>query len=124
MIGSWGRGLRWLSGLAVALACNAGCSRSVDVTLDLEPRLASDCHTPVATTVRWDASGAGIKAVRLEVHNLGGRSKLWAISGGRGELTAGAWAHDGYTVTLKDMHGVELARRTLVTTPCPRKPRL
>lgn len=93
------------------------------VTLSMQPEVVSACTTPVATAVEWDVGGAGVQGVKLEVHNLGRPPKLWVQGGPRGKAEGGAWAHDGYTVTLKSSEdGRVLARRTLTTEPCSRQP--
>ena len=84
----------------------------------LEPNVVSACDLPVATRVIWDVTALGLKYVRFEVSELGGRPKHWMVGNAAGQLEAGAWADDGYTVTLKSMNGVVLARRTLTTIPC------
>ena len=95
-----------------------GCTRSSEVILELTPSVVSECLTPVATRVRWDVSPLGLQWARLEVNNLGAPRKLWMAGPQKGEAESGAWAHDGYTVTLMSNNGVVLARRTLITEPC------
>lgn len=111
---------RLRAGVAVLLACAAaaGCSRE-GVRLRLEPAVARACDLPVATHVSWDVAPLGLKYVDVEVANLGETPKLWIPGKSRGAATSGAWAQDGYTVTLKARNGVVLARRTLTTIPCP-----
>ena len=106
-----------LASMAACVAV-ASCSRE-PVRFELEPHVVSSCHQPVATRVSWDVSSLGLKWVQIEVNNLGRRPKLWFVGGAKGSEQAGAWAHDGYTVTLKARNGVVLARRTLTTAPCP-----
>lgn len=111
-------------GAAVVLFATAGLASAwlhrgpAPVKLTLEPQEVPECSTPVATRVEWDAAAAGATGVKLEVHNLGRPAKLWTQGGPAGSAEGGAWAHDGYTVTLKDSHGRVLARRTLTTQPC------
>ena len=102
------------------MATLAGCQRP-QVQFGLEPAVVSACNLPVAIRVRWDVGALGLKRARLEVNNLGRQPKVWVEGASRGEERTGAWAHDGFTVTLKSMNGVELAKRTLTTTPCPGK---
>jgi hypothetical protein len=94
------------------------------VQLELVPATVSACEkSPVATTVRWDASRLGLKSVRLEVNNVGSPRKVWQIRGSRGSAKTGKWAQDGYTVSLMWRNFV-LKKRTLTTEPClERKPR-
>ncbi|WP_447730892.1 hypothetical protein [Pseudoxanthomonas suwonensis] len=88
------------------------------VKLSMQPERVRTCETPVATVVEWDASAIRVGSVKLEVNNLGRPPKLWVQAGRRGSAETGAWAHDGYTVTLKTPDGRVLARRTLTTEPC------
>lgn len=106
---------------AFAVLVAAGCSPAGKAELELTPSTVSACHLPVATTVRWDVSGLGLTQARLEVNNIGRPPKLWMIGGSSGTAEAGAWAQDGYTVTLLSANGVVLARRTLTTEVCPGK---
>lgn len=92
------------------------------VKLVMQPEVVRACTTPVVTAVEWDVGQTGVKGVSLEVHNLGRPPKLWVQGGPRGQADAGAWAHDGYTVTLKSADGRVLARRTLTTEPCSDPP--
>jgi hypothetical protein len=87
----------------------------------LEPNVVSSCVQPVSTRVSWDVTPLGLEYAEVEVYNLGRQPKLWVTGTAKGEATAGAWAHDGYTVLLKSRNGVVLAKRTLTTTPCPGK---
>ena len=97
----------------------SACSRSAKVRFELQPSVVSACTQPVATTVDWDVSGLGLQFVLIEVNNLGRQPKLWISGGPKGSASAGAWAHDGYSVTLKAKNGVVIAKRTLTTLPCP-----
>lgn len=109
--------------LAVAVgAClgAGGCNRA-QPKFELVPSVVSSCTQPVATKVIWDVRPLGLKYAEVEVGNLGRVPKTWVSGGATATFEAGAWAHDGYTVTLKAMNGVVLARRTLTTTPCPGK---
>jgi hypothetical protein len=91
------------------------------VQLELVPATVSACEKfPVATTVRWDASGLGLKSVRLEVNNVGSRRKVWQIRRSSGTAKTGKWAQDGYTVSLMWRNFV-LKKRTLTTEPCPER---
>lgn len=105
---------------AVLLACviGVGCSRQ-GVQLQLEPAVARVCDLPVATRVSWDVTPLGLKYVDIQVANLGEAPKSWTTGGAKGAETSGAWAQDGYTVTLRSRNGVVLARRTMTTIPCP-----
>jgi hypothetical protein len=88
------------------------------VRLSMQPERVRTCETPVATVVEWDASALRIDGVELFVANLGRSPKLWTRGGARGIAETGAWAHEGYTVTLKTLDGRVLARRTLTAEPC------
>ena len=96
----------------------AGCARE-GVQLQLEPAVVRACELPVATRVSWDVTRLGLKHVDIEVANLGEAPKFWTSGDARGAETSGAWAQDGYTFMLKSKNGVELARRTMTTVPCP-----
>ena len=109
-----------LLSMLVVVAMATGCRRP-QVRLELEPAVVSACNLPVAVGVRWDASALGLKRARVEVNNLGRQPKVWIDGASRGHALTGTWANDGFTVTLRSMNGVELGRRTLMTTPCPGK---
>ena len=96
----------------------AGCARE-GVQLHLEPAVVRACELPVAPRVSWYVTRLGLKHVDIEVANLGEAPKFWTSGDARGAETSGAWAQDGYTVMLKSRNGVELARRTMTTVPCP-----
>ena len=100
----------------------AGCGKAPQAEFVLEPSVVSACDLPVATRVRWDVSALGLKYAKVEVNNFARVPKDWVGGGVRGDYRAGPWANDGYTVTLKSLNGVVLARRTLATTPCEGKP--
>jgi len=102
----------------IAFAAAAACSRD-GVHLQLEPAVVRECELPVATRVSWDVTRMGLKHVDIEVANLGEAPKFWTDGEATGTATSGAWAQDGYTVMLKAKNGVELARRTMTTVPCP-----
>ncbi|WP_462080716.1 hypothetical protein [Luteimonas sp. RIT-PG2_3] len=87
----------------------------------MTPSTVSACELPVAVDVHWDASRLGLKRVVLEVHNVATKPRLWLSGESRGSQKTGAWAHDGFTVTLKAMNGVVLGRKTLTTERCPGK---
>ena len=106
--------------LIVALGMVAGCQRP-EIHFELEPAVVSSCKQPVAVRANWDVTALGLKRVRLEVNNIGRQPKVWAEGTTVGSEQTGAWAHDGFTVTLRAMNGVELGRRTLTTVPCPGK---
>ncbi len=110
----------WL--LVPALAGMTGaCSREAAV-LVLSPARVSACAQPVALDVQWDATRLNLKRVKLEVNDIGRKPQTWHLAEARGQAQTGVWASDGFTVTLKAMNGVVLARRTLTTSPCPDKP--
>lgn len=106
-----------LAGVAMA-----ACSRGGGAILELEPSVVSACRLPTAVDVTWDASSLGLKLAVLEVNNPGRRPKLWIQGDSVGSQRTGEWAHDGFTVTLRSMNEVELARRTLTTIPCASGP--
>lgn len=97
----------------------AGCARMGQAELELVPAVVAECKLPTATVVRWDVSRLGLRKARLEINNLGEPRKFWINGEAAGSAEAGAWARDGYTVTLLSMNGVVLARRTLTTFDCP-----
>jgi hypothetical protein len=111
-----------LAGSLLLVACLVipACGRR-QVHFELQPGVASSCKQPIATRVVWDAAPLGVTQVQIWVNNLGRPPQLWLAGGGSGAHTTGAWARDGYTVTLKSIDGRMLARRTLTTTPCPGK---
>lgn len=105
-------------------ALSSGCAKQSksQALLEIEPAVVRDCDLPTALGVRWDASALGLESTQLEVNNVGGRPKLWIRDHSVGEAhTGGTWAEDGFTVTLRAINGVELARRTLTSVPCKKK---
>lgn len=111
---------RWarVATMMVLLAA-AGCSPGEGhVALALAPAQVSECDLPVAVRVDWDVQVPGVEAVELQVNNPGRRPTLWIQSAASGSQSTGAWAGDGFTVTLRTLEGRELARRTLTTTAC------
>lgn len=107
---------------AMVAALLASCGGRPQATFVLEPSVVSACDVPVKTRVHWDVSALGLKYAQVDVNNFARVPKNWVSGEARGSHEAGAWAYDGYTVTLKSMNGVVLARRTLTTIPCPEKP--
>ncbi len=101
-----------------ALGTMTACQRQ-EIHFEMEPAVVSSCQQPVAVRVNWDVSALALKQVQVEVNNVGRQPKLWFVGTVNGSEETGPWAHDGFTVTLKAMNGVELGRRTLTTTPCP-----
>lgn len=109
-----------LSPLLVAgLVLLPGCKQEPTLRFELGPAVVSACKQPVPIAVTWDVAPLGLKQVRVEVNNLGRQPKLWFVGESKGTEQSGAWAHDGFTVTFRAMNGVQLAQRTLTTTPCP-----
>jgi len=80
-----------------------------------------DVHSAVALDVSWDVRPLGLERARLEVNNFPEPAKLWALEGAVGSAKTGGWAHEGFTVTLRAMNGVELARRTYVIKECDKR---
>lgn len=106
--------------LVLGLALLPGCKPDPTMArFELVPAVVSACKQPVPIAVTWDVAPLGLKQVRVEVNNLGRQPKLWFVGESDGTEQAGAWAHDGFTVTFRAMNGVQLAQRTLTTTPCP-----
>lgn len=104
-----------------AVLLSVGCARQAQpqVLLEIEPAIVGDCDLPTAVGVKWDASALGLQVAKVEVNNVGGRPKLWIRDHSIGEAnTGGTWAEDGFTVTLRSVNGVELAKRTLTSIPC------
>jgi hypothetical protein len=96
----------------------AGCSQRPSAMLEIEPAVARRCDVPVPVTVSWDASPLGLAWAQIEVNGVGLKPKVWTAGPSKGSQQTGAWAEDGFTVTLRAMNGVELARRTLTTVSC------
>ncbi len=114
-------GARWTGMAAMVLLSAAGCSQEQEqghVSLALVPARVSECDLPVAVQVDWDTHVPGVEAVELHVNNPGRRPTLWIQTAASGSQSTGAWAGDGFTVSLRTLEGRELARRTLTTTAC------
>lgn len=104
-------------GLALALA---GCARA---KLSLDPDIVSGCalgHGSIIS-VDWDASKVETDYVRVYLTRPGNTERRWLQGAPVGSRKTGPWATDGITFILRDARERELARRTLVTSPCPRK---
>ena len=110
-----------LGATPAVLLLGGGCNYR-GAELEITPQVVSGCDTPAALQVRWDVSGLGLKYARIEVNNVGERPKAWMPkTDSRGEAETGGWAHDGFTITVRSMNGVGLARRTMEATPCSPK---
>lgn len=107
--------------LLAALLPVAACSRTDAVEFSMIPDKVSACEMPVAVEIHWDASALGLSRASVEVNNIAAKPRVWVVGDSRGSQKTGAWAHDGFTATLKSMNGVVLARRTLTTERCPGK---
>lgn len=98
----------------------AGCSRA---KLTLDPDIVSGCalgHGSIIE-VSWDASKAKTDFVRVYLTRPGDGERRWLQGKPVGSRKTGPWATDGITFILRDDKEQELARRTLITSPCPRK---
>lgn len=97
----------------------AGCSRA---KLTLDPEVVTGCalgHGSVIS-VKWDAGKVDTSYVRIYITRPGdGGERRWLQGAPAGSRKTGRWANDGITFILRDMRERELARRTLVTSPCP-----
>lgn len=103
----------------IALAL-VGCSRA---RLSLDPDIVSGCalgHGSIIA-VKWDAGKLDTKYVRLYITRPGEGERRWTQGPPVGSRKTGPWATDGITFILRDSRERELARRTLVTSRCPRK---
>lgn len=110
---------KFLTSACIALAL-AGCSRA---SLSLDPNIVSGCALGRGSiiTVTWDAGKTDTKYVRLYLTRPGDGERRWMQAPPAGSRKTGPWATDGITFILRDSRERELARRTLVTSPCPRK---
>jgi hypothetical protein len=91
--------------------------------LSLDPAVVTGCalgHGSVIV-VNWDAGKVATRNVSLYITRPGNSERLWLRSRPVGSRKTGRWATDGITFVLRDDHERELARRTLVTSPCPFK---
>ncbi len=110
---------KFATSACIALAL-AGCSRaSLSLDPDIVPGGALG-HGSIIT-VKWDAGKIDTKYVRLYLIRPGDGERRWMQAPPTGSRKTGAWATDGITFVLRDSRERELARRTLVTSPCPRK---
>lgn len=107
-----------------AIACIAftvaGCSRA---KLSLDPDIVTGCalgHGSVIS-VNWDAGKVKTAYVRVYITRPGNSERRWLQAGPVGSRQTGRWASDGITFVLRDDQERELARRTLVASPCPLK---
>jgi hypothetical protein len=110
-------GLAATACIAFALA---GCSRA---KLSLDPEIVSGCalgHGSIIT-VKWDAGKVDTGYVRVYLTRPGNGERRWLQGPLVGSRKTGPWATDGITFILRDARERELARRTLVTSPCPRR---
>ena len=98
----------------------AGCSRA---KLSLDPEIVSGCalgHGSIIN-VQWDASKVDTDYVRIYLTRPGEGERRWLQGKPVGSRKTGPWATDGITFILRDSRERDLARRTLVTSPCPRR---
>ena len=98
----------------------AGCSRA---SLSLDPDIVSGCALGRGSViaVNWDASTVDTEYVRIYLTRPGDGERRWLQGPPVGSRKTGPWATDGITFILRDARERELARRTLVTSPCPRR---
>jgi hypothetical protein len=111
--------IRPAAALLIAFAL-AGCSRS---ELRIVPARVSGCpemHGAIVS-VAWDARRTGVKNVRIALTRPGGGERQWLQGPPAGRRKTGPWAVDGLTFILRDVKGRELARRTIESSPCPRR---
>jgi hypothetical protein len=113
------------SGRKIALAgCIAfalgGCRRA---DLSLDPAIVSGCALGRGSiiTVHWDATRAHTDFVRIYLTRPGEGERRWLQGKPVGSRKTGPWATDGITFILRESRERDLARRTRVTSPCPRK---
>jgi len=118
--------LVWVKGRAVLLAAllllPVACKRP-QAMLEISP--ASGCldSPKTALQVTWDVRPLGLEESSIEVNSLGVPPKLWLREGAAGSKLTGAWALDGFTVTLRTYDGSQiLARRTFVQHVCEAEP--
>jgi hypothetical protein len=94
-----------------------GCQRA---HLSLDPAVLEDCGPGPGRIIRadWDARGAGVNHVMLEVLRPGAESTPWGEGPATGSKSTGPWGSDGLTFILRTPDGRELERRTITTIPC------
>jgi hypothetical protein len=95
----------------------AGCHRA---QLSLEPAVLEDCGPGPGKVIRahWDARGAGVDSVKLEVVRPGGEGTPWGEHPAAGSKSTGPWGSDGLTFVVRAPDGRELDRRTVTTIAC------
>jgi hypothetical protein len=108
----------------VALAAGSaillpGCSRT---RLELDPAVLSGCPSQRGRVIQvtWDASRATTGRVVIKFAQPGSKPRAWRTELPTGSALTGPWGKDGLTVLLVSAQGRELARRTLVASPCAR----
>ncbi|HEU4991370.1 MAG TPA: hypothetical protein VFT52_02625 [Luteimonas sp.] len=100
----------------------AGCHRA---HLSLEPAVLEDCGPGPGKVIRaeWDARGAGMDRVMLEVLRPGAEPTPWGEAPAAGSKSTGPWGSDGLTFVVRAPDGRELDRRTVTTIPCRTPPK-
>jgi hypothetical protein len=100
----------------------AGCHRA---QLSLEPAVLEDCGPGPGKVIRarWDARGAGVDRVKLEVRRPGAEGTPWGEGPAVGSKSTGRWGSDGLTFIVRALDGRELERRTVTTIPCRTPPK-
>jgi len=104
--------------LAVWLLMLLTACQQPQAILEIHPSAGCLDSPRVPLQVTWDVRPLGLEESSIEVNSLGYPAKLWIQEGAAGSKTTGAWADDGFTVTLRAMDGTLLARRTFVQQVC------
>jgi len=99
--------------LMILVAC-----QKPQAILEIHPAAGCIDSPTIPLQVTWDIRPLGLEASSIEVNSLGYPAKLWIREGAAGSKQTGAWADDGFTVTLRTMDGELLARRTFVHQVC------
>jgi len=95
----------------------AACQKPQAI-LEIDPSSGCMASPKVALQVTWDVRPLGLEESSIEVNSVGYPPKLWIREGASGTKETGAWAHDGFTVSLRSIDGKLLARRTFVHHAC------
>jgi len=104
--------------LAGCLLTGLAACQKPQAILEIDPSSGCIDSPKTALQVTWDVRPLGLQESSIEVNTVGYPPKLWIMEGASGTKETGAWAHDGFTVSLRTVEGELLARRTFVQQQC------
>lgn len=101
------------------LGCSGSAAQPATVTFAVEPSIVGSCSPPVVAKVTWNAAGAGVRSVKIFVHENDGPEKLFAEGATEGSVNTGPWVRPNVVFRLTDGDsGRQLATLTVEGKNC------